>query len=1363
MLRHAVLCIFLVLQCTAIEWEELGDRIQDHHEKIEFPGEDRDNWFWDDHFWRYPHMMRKECPDGYGWEGDYDNGECIGCKAGQYSASWGPTDRCISCPPGFYQQELMSNECMKCPVWRPFSESASDNEWDCKTMKEIGNQESALIKDGGLASVDVEIEAMGDMTFLDDMLEQLCGYQAHDMHAHVRYDSEKDCSTLQVRFTMAEAAAFKAHLYAQDLKTMLILVNDWIATGHSYVNRIFSMLNLADSLYLLGLKMDPSKIHRQMRNLVVTRIDSKFEQNCNEKGMNDESKFLSSTFCKPDSDFDADSTERRYLSYSAQSEACMTLGGRDRLHHLIEYDWEVKDCGKEDANCMKSLMKCEYDHDTKVSWIVIHVTKKYALLEDNAFDSVILQDEYGVEWTFNAQFAGSDCPCGPPAIDTEEGDCGEKPELQMVFWSSGRCNVCPFGTTWFDGECESCTQFHFFSETYSSGNDYGKCIDSVTLDHSVMGDTGTELNYYYIERRPYDIPRDNRQRYKVEIEAKLDVCYGVQHIDEYGTFCSEKYDDLESLSFDDFTDFDLTKLSCLAMHRISDLYDANCEGRKFSWPHTDNFYWLDAACMVVKHIRLTEDSCPDNDISKCDEVDENIRVLTMPFTLQRGFSNDLDWGSILIPILERVEFMTKADFSTVTTAVMGAMKLLGVFDTSHLTGLEMTDYLRDLIIELPEHLEMSEATWEQLNKEEDVYCDNGALKMDCQSACVIPYNQCLQKAGDNHELRCSANECNDCAVTYFAVNDKGVEEEYACVDTCVALKYHSDNTVLTLITANSAVKGDKLFHFDCQEGYRLENDDVNLQDCLLEEPIGYGCNIKGEINNQPTCVVDKCEIFDDVPDNGFIKSFHARADRRCRFVELACEPGYKLIGSTHLYCDSEGDWTTDVPTCEPVECDGEDSTIENGMLVNHLVGAETSWYRCDVNNPSYDGEMDYFTSDTCGESIVCGKHENEHCPPMIDDGYKVREWQHMPKEGEVMEHRIWNAEYRCNPGYVIKDNTQFSSDKDKHGWSECIEDEANHLPSCMMMDDEDEVDDGEMKPCKMPKAIFNGELVQEFKDEDGLVTHGKYECDEGFMMIETMMKDHGFCRELDHTYELPYCVPSDEWYKIEFELIGGYSKMQDGGRVKARHIYSDGSKDDWYTACDDHFNSPAAGSICRMVGFEYGKMIDAPKKMRPIKDVPFGLTNFWCNNYDDVLPTSPHCHTDDYGESGAPLCMPDEQIAVSCFNVWWNVDVKFQMKSRRKHKMFCPVTVEKEGIKMKTKNMGLNASWGGLIKNEETGKYDYTEFKEGVHYEDRPFSRKKGFRAIFIANIDDYDCFYCNIHLGMNWLNPNSVDNHNCM
>ena len=81
---------------------------------------------------------------------------------------------------------------------------------------------------------------------------------------------------------------------------------------------------------------------------------------------------------------------------------------------------------------------------------------------------------------------------------------------------------------------------------------------------------------------------------------------------------------------------------------------------------------------------------------------------------------------------------------------------------------------------------------------------------------------------------------------------------------------------------------------------------------------------------------------------------------------------------------------------------------------------------------------------------------------------------------------------------------------------------------------------------------------------------------------------------------------------------------------------------------------------------------------------------------------------------------------------------------------------------MKTKKMGLTVGWGGMNKNSE-GEYVWTQFEEGTHYESRRFSRKKGFRATFTGNMDDYDCFACNIYLGDIWLNPESIQgNHNC-
>ena len=144
----------------------------------EFPAEGRDDWFWDDHFWRYPHMMRLECPDGYGWEGDYNSGGCHACEAGQYSASWGPTFRCLSCPPGTFQPNTCSHECKRCPEWNPLSKAGSTSPEDCKPMPESQEGDNT-------ATVEAMVTVSGDCRFLNDMLDELSGYPVHEMSGHV--------------------------------------------------------------------------------------------------------------------------------------------------------------------------------------------------------------------------------------------------------------------------------------------------------------------------------------------------------------------------------------------------------------------------------------------------------------------------------------------------------------------------------------------------------------------------------------------------------------------------------------------------------------------------------------------------------------------------------------------------------------------------------------------------------------------------------------------------------------------------------------------------------------------------------------------------------------------------------------------------------------------------------------------------------------------------------------------------------------------------------------------------------------------------------------------------------------------------
>ena len=45
-------------------------------------------------------------------------------------------------------------------------------------------------------------------------------------------------------------------------------------------------------------------------------------------------------------DFEEDDIQLMYLTYTGASDACMTLGGRDRLARYIQHDWEVSGCSE---------------------------------------------------------------------------------------------------------------------------------------------------------------------------------------------------------------------------------------------------------------------------------------------------------------------------------------------------------------------------------------------------------------------------------------------------------------------------------------------------------------------------------------------------------------------------------------------------------------------------------------------------------------------------------------------------------------------------------------------------------------------------------------------------------------------------------------------------------------------------------------------------------------------------------------------------------------------------------------------------------------------------------------------------------
>merc|ERR1719326_225422 len=125
--------------------------------------------------------------------------------------------------------------------------------------------------------------------------------------------------------------------------------------------------------------MDPTEIHRRMRNVKVMKVDSHYHENCEANQMPyaaEKKSCANMMFCEMDASYNEDEMSRVYLSYTAESEACKTLGGVNRMRNWVR-DWEMAGCGEAES-CRKSMMWCEYNMEKKESWFVVYVRKRYA-------------------------------------------------------------------------------------------------------------------------------------------------------------------------------------------------------------------------------------------------------------------------------------------------------------------------------------------------------------------------------------------------------------------------------------------------------------------------------------------------------------------------------------------------------------------------------------------------------------------------------------------------------------------------------------------------------------------------------------------------------------------------------------------------------------------------------------------------------------------------------------------------------------------------------------------------------------------------------------------------------------------------
>ncbi|KAG8548071.1 hypothetical protein GDO81_026775 [Engystomops pustulosus] len=94
--------------------------------------------------------------------------------------------------------------------------------------------------------------------------------------------------------------------------------------------------------------------------------------------------------------------------------------------------------------------------------------------------------------------------------------------------------------------------------------------------------------------------------------------------------------------------------------------------------------------------------------------------------------------------------------------------------------------------------------------------------------------------------------------------------------------------------------------FSCLKGFRLNGSPV------------LTCQSSGAwTSSVPTCEALQCPSL-TAPEDGYMVCQNAtKYKSQCSFT---CLKGFKLIGSPTLSCQSSGEWTSSVPTCEAVQC-----------------------------------------------------------------------------------------------------------------------------------------------------------------------------------------------------------------------------------------------------------------------------------------------------------------------------------------------------------------------------------------------------------------------------------------------------------
>ena len=1177
------------------------------------------------------------CPDGYEWIGEHSDGHCEQCEAGHYSHSNGLRSRCIPCSIGEYSNVIGTNSCDKSCDYLTTLNYGSKEETDCVDLDNMFGEGSFQ------SEVVVDVKLTGDWTFLNPVLMEVSGINFYHARGSMEYHEKDHTSSLHVSAVLPNTIAVQFHRILLKLQVYKNTLNDYAALGDHYTRKIFDMLNNAETFKEFGWNMNHDQL--RVKDVKILDVEVHLNQHC-EHGYRSIEWEGVGTKCVEDNLATTPSEKSWYIQYVGESDDCDSLGGEARLRDFVEKSWpfpclEDEECEAHFATC-KTLMSGEcaimihlifHDNEAgkgdieanlnKARRVEYHGDTSFEYSEDNPYES---REDCGVH----------------PEIDKDgsfscSNECNTNDGYRLT--RSGNCEQCPYGT-WFDRESDEIFQRCHSCSFYTPLTVFNKVPKSADGCSNSGKEATRNSDGAWLYSNGEDIDTDFA--FNMLAEVHMDLCEMMKIKNDLDSFCSDKYP-MDDMSLDDFTDYNGEMLVCVVMHEFSEIYDHSCDESGKTWSTImDDFDWEDVACFAAKGLHTIESQG-----GSCENLSDDDKRLEMNFKSPQFWESidyeNADWANAFyLPLFSHIKKMNKFHTDTVSEAVEGLLRKFGMYDMSKLTGMEMMRFVRDMIIAAPRGLMVGETSFEFTTEAMDIFCDDQeSVRKSCSSykeRVRCQQYQCNHDSYAEEDLECSADPCNNCQIQWTYNGQVLTCESSALKTECGMPDTIENGKLFELELDNYDASGSggeaafDVYKYSCDKGYRINNLGAYDDFPPVQESsrcgdkyavIDFFCKDESTMSlDPPACQEDKCK-YEEI-ENGHIREIYQPTTSGCRYAVYECDVGYELgldgdsRMSAKVYCNPD-DTYSKKPTCVAVdscELPGEDE-LENSIFIGKYFvdyswesrsRTQGGWYQCHPGTT--EGRENYYEIE-CGSEYFSDCEREGECPTEIKNGYLMREW-------ELEDDNSYIGEYRCYEGFELRNPSIFSTSKadyeQHYGWGACGMDgedpDPENMPRC--------VKPGTPEPCNMPKETLNGYRVEEIMNEEyGVIDQAKYKCNSGFMMVETWKGDIGWCRN-DGTFELPYCMSPREWFTVEFELVPGLSKMENAGRVKARHVYADGSAGDWYAGCDDHFNGPAAGAICRSMGFRHGKQITGDKKMKPISDLPFGMTNIYCY-HDDTL------------------------------------------------------------------------------------------------------------------------------------------------